>query len=290
MLHKPNSQCLVVSGLCTQVIARPLENQVPNHVIFLIPHKLLFRINFACNHNHVHLRAPLVQMEKSPAERGSKQPQDWRNDATKIDNTVPVSPIRRQRRNAFGACSAPVPRPDDSQAPPAIPVAYPAVRPATPGTCRTAHIAAQGSAKSKRFSSGSSPGQTFSPARVRVPSPPVGTRSVSSQVQRRPTGPEDVQLPYAYSGFKEHTEPFPGFVDTEIPVLVSSTSQGSQPGVDGASTRISPSHQQSAVSTQEGTQTPPRRSRSASRTVIGRPPPFGHSSPNTNSPTPNKRQ
>lgn len=227
-------------------------------------------------------------MDKSPAERGSKQPQDKEN-ATKIDNPVPVSPIRRQRRNAFGACSAPPSRPDDSQASPAFPVAYPAVRPATPDTCRTAHIAAQGSAKSKRLSSGSSPGQALSPIRTRVPSPPIGSRSASSPVQRPPAGPGGVQLPYSYGRCDTDTEPFPEFVDTEIPTFglpQSSTSQGGQSGVNAASASTSSSQQRSALSTQEGTQTPPRRSRSASRTICGSPRPCGRSSPDTNPSTP----
>lgn len=230
-------------------------------------------------------------MEKlSAAERGSKQLQDKKN-ATKIDTPVPAPPIRRQRRNAFGSCSAPVSPSDDSPASPAIPAAYPAVRPATPGTCRTAHIAAQGSARSKRLSSGLSPGQTLSPLRTRVPSPPIASRSVYSPVRRRPTGPEGVQLPYAHARSDTDTEPFPRFIDSEIlPIELprSSTSQpvsdnlGGQSGVNAASaSSASLSQQWGALSIQEGRQTPPRRSRSESRTVIGSPRTLGYIPPDT---------
>lgn len=231
-------------------------------------------------------------MEQSSAEDGSKQPQDKEN-ATKIDNPVPITPNRRQRRNAFGACSAPVPRPDDPEAAPAIPVAYPAVRPATPGTCRTAHIAAQGSAKSKRLSAGASSVQAVSPCRPRVSGPLVANRPASPPV-RRQSGLEGVQLAYAYGQLKADTEPFPEFVDTDTHTFGSpqaSTSQtafdnvGDQSGANVASASNNPSQQRGAISLQEGGQTPPYRARSASRTVIGNSHARGYLPSDTNLPS-----
>lgn len=238
-------------------------------------------------------------MEQSPAGRGSKQPQN-KEDVAKIDTPVPAPQIRRQRRNAFGACSAPVPRPDDSQGSPAAPVAYPPVRPATPGTSRTAHIAARGSARSQRLSSGSSPGQAVTPLR-RVSSPPTVGRSTSSPLQRRSAGPVGVQLPYAYGQLNAATEPFPVFVDTEIPAPKApelSTNQWTFENAEGQSganagsptnrasrnrgATLRPAPIEAAISTQQGSQAPSHCQRAASRTVLRNTPPSGHLPPDTN--------
>lgn len=237
-------------------------------------------------------------MEQPPAGRGSKQPQN-KEDAAKIDSPAPAPQIRRQRRNAFGACSAPVPRPDDPQGAPAVPAAYPPVRPATPGTSRTAHIAAQGSARSQRLSSGSSPAQAVTPLR-RVSSPPTVGRSGSSPLQRRPVRAEGVQLPFAHGQVNAATEPFPTFVDTEIPASkapepstnqwIAGNAEGQSranagPPTDKASrnrgTTLRPASIE-AASTQEGSPVPTRRQRAASRTVSENIPPCGYFPPDTN--------
>lgn len=224
---------------------------------------------------------PLVpsQMEQPPAGRGSKQPED-NDDVAKIDPPVPVPQIRRHRRNAFGALTAPASRPDDTEGPPAIPVAYPPVRPATPGTCRTAHIAAQGSAKSKRLSSGSSPGEALTPLRTRVSSPPFRGSLVSP---RQPPGPE-VQLPYSYPQPDAATEAFPAFVDIiEIPTFEElqaskSNAEGpvgrnASPPSSTASRRrsgaISRASHEATVPTPESSSAPTYRQRASSRSVTG---------------------
>ena len=238
-------------------------------------------------------------MEQPPAGRGSNQPQN-REDVAKIDTAAPAPQIRRQRRNAFGACSAPVPRPDGSSAP-AASVAYPPVRPAIPGTSRTAHIAAQGSARSQRLSSGSSPGQAATPPR-RVSSPPPACRSVSP-LQRRPAGTVDVQLPYSYGQLNPATEPFPAFVDTEIPVSKvpePSTDQWTSESAEdqsaatagfpsnkasrNRSAALCPASIEAAIFAQEGSQA--RRQRATSRTVSGNTPPSGYLPPDINPASP----
>ena len=158
-----------------------------------------------------------LRMEEAPAAgRGSRQSQIEDDDA-KIDNEIPVPQNRRQRRNAFGACSAPPSRPGESDNSHPFAVAYPAVRPATPGTCRTAHIAAQGSARHHRISSSASASGTgSSPLRTREASPPVVKRPVLSPPIRPAGQLLSVQLPYSHGQPDAETEPFPEFVDTEI--------------------------------------------------------------------------
>lgn len=216
--------------------------------------------------------------EAPPAARGSRQSQSEDDDA-KIDNEIPAPLNRRQRRNAFGACSAPPSRPGETDNSHPYAVVYPAVRPATPGTCRTAHIAAQGSARHHRISSSASASGTgSSPLRTREASPPVVKRPVLSP-PRRPDGQLlSVQLPYSHGQPDAETEPFPDFVDTEVQTDADHQAVGKVEDQVGAST--GPAHDASprrrrasispatfgAVPSTEGFQPPAFRQRARSRT------------------------